>query len=582
MVSADSRKTGMKLRLALFTAMIMLALALGLLPSTKWTGRIFHSCGYYFMFSAFLLWVVTILSHYPGRILPMLKKHCGALFLSFVLMASLFVISPPKYKILADEANLLGVSLSMYNEKASSLTLEIVSVDDKRQIKYGPTKRPLLYSALVSFCHSLTGYRAENGFAVNFIFGFLSLFCIYLTAVRYFSKALAFLAMLIFAGCPIFCFWSTSAGFETLNLFFVLFVFAVLGKFLADKQAADLEILFFSLVLLAQCRYESALYTIAMVFMLPLVLKKDIVEKLSPTILFVPFLFVTVLWQRRMFSDYVEPIRIAAENYQFESTAFHLGLFWTNVKKNLFVLSGFDPNYGFSPFLFLLFLLGGYLAIKRLLLSHSEISPGKKWFFGYVLVTLLLQTTIIFTYKWGDFTSPVANRFAMVFLPYLAFPVLFFVRELKDNRILTVRLAMLLAVFHMIWFRPYAAEENLTKNLALTHEYDRVLEYLKSNLEDEKQVLIISAFPNLYAIHKYNSIHIVTANREPERFRFLSKVHYDRTLVVQKFSRETGKPIEGERLPGYVQKPLKTIKIGPEIFVKISELHTGRQGWEPE
>ena len=70
--------------------------------------------------------------------------------------------------------------------------------------------------------------------------------------------------------------WVTSSGFETLNLFFIIYTIYLFNKVIATRNIQNTELLFLTLVLVSQCRYESAIFTLAFLFLLPMLLKKEI------------------------------------------------------------------------------------------------------------------------------------------------------------------------------------------------------------------------------------------------------------------------------------------------------------------
>src|SRR4030042_6311689 len=78
---------------------------------TQW----FSASGYYFILSAFGLWMFSLLpSDLPrAQIRAFLHRHGLAFGLAVLLSIGAFVISPPKFRILADETNLIGMSAAM-------------------------------------------------------------------------------------------------------------------------------------------------------------------------------------------------------------------------------------------------------------------------------------------------------------------------------------------------------------------------------------------------------------------------------------------------------------------------------------
>ena len=158
-------------RVLLFSLIVFFALSIGIFLPVKWIAVLFHHTAYYFIFFAFILWTLLLAKVGYKKFWLVLYKNHIALILSIVFIILIFIISPPKFKILADEANLVGVSMSMHHDKTVSLPLQGLSIDyEPSSYLYSSGKRPLLYPLIVSFIHSTLGYSANNGLIVNFLF----------------------------------------------------------------------------------------------------------------------------------------------------------------------------------------------------------------------------------------------------------------------------------------------------------------------------------------------------------------------------------------------------------------------------
>ena len=160
---------------------IFASILAGILPSKKYILILFEYTGYYFVFVAFFVWVAFLFKFYFSQLKFLLRNHYDGLLLSAVLIVLIFCIAPPKFKVLSDETNLVGISMAMYQSKKASLPLRGFNVDFQKPEYFSKIdKRPILYPLLVSFVHTLRGYSAYNGFVVNFICGFMVLFLFYL------------------------------------------------------------------------------------------------------------------------------------------------------------------------------------------------------------------------------------------------------------------------------------------------------------------------------------------------------------------------------------------------------------------
>src|SRR6056297_1459804 len=97
---------------ALFSLIALLALITGFSWPEQLLRPLFHCIGYYFVLIAFILWGIRLAEVLGHDFISRIKSHYAALLLAVILMGLIFHMSPPKFKILADETNLVGVSMA--------------------------------------------------------------------------------------------------------------------------------------------------------------------------------------------------------------------------------------------------------------------------------------------------------------------------------------------------------------------------------------------------------------------------------------------------------------------------------------
>ena len=119
----------------------------------------------------------------------------------------------------------------------------------------------------------------------------------------HFPRLYALISILIVASLPNFVIWVTSSGFETLNLFFIVLTLFLFNKVIATKSIQHAELLFLTLVLVSQCRYESIIFAVAILFLLPIFLNKKSLAGFSIITYLTPTLFIPVLWLPRLYAD---------------------------------------------------------------------------------------------------------------------------------------------------------------------------------------------------------------------------------------------------------------------------------------
>jgi len=262
-----------------------------------------------------------------------------------------------------------------------------------------------MHPLTISFIHSILGYSANNGFIVNFLSGVLILFFFYLFLTCFFQKFYAILSIIIMASFPNFVFWVTSSGFESINLFFVIFVFILFHKFLIHRDIEVAELLFLSLILLAQCRYESIIFFTAIILLIPYLFNRSIIHKYTFITYITPILLVPIIWQRKLYIHVSEPVRIGLEIYEKTDQLFCFNNFISNFSKNVFVLLGLNSNYGFIPVISLLAIIGFYLIVKKNIVGFSKTDLKNELIYFYGLTSFFSDFDYLFFLLLGEFYS---------------------------------------------------------------------------------------------------------------------------------------------------------------------------------
>ena len=191
---------------------------------------------WYFLAFALFLWLQQCFNLFPtpAEIRQHLGRHLWPGLLAAGLSVAAMFASPPDFRILADETNLLSMAMAMYDEHACTNPTQMVSYYHgmRRVISQVTDMRPGFFPFAVSALHSLTGYRPENAFAVNAMAGFTCLFLVYYLVQLFWGRFWGTVAMLLLGSFPVFALYMTSAGFEVFNLAFVLVFLLLLNRFI--------------------------------------------------------------------------------------------------------------------------------------------------------------------------------------------------------------------------------------------------------------------------------------------------------------------------------------------------------------
>ena len=565
------------LKLTILGILICASILAGMLPSPKSIYFILEYSGYYFILFSFFLWLAHLIKLNFAQLKLILLKHYDGLLLSSILMLLIFCIAPPKFKILNDETNLVGVSMSMYQSKKASLPIQGVNLD-YRQPEYKTTigKRPLLYPLLVSFIHSLRGYSAYNGFVANFILGILALFVIYLFICDYFPRIYALLSILILASLPNFVLWVTSSGFETLNLFFIVCTIFLFKKVLTSRSIQQAELFFLTLVLLSQCRYESIIFTIAILFLLPMLLDKKSISEFSFLTFITPVLFIPIIWQPRLYAGQPVVNKVGSAVVQTPNLlqSFSFSNIFSNSASNLTVFLGLDPHLGFSWMVSAISIAGFYQMTKRLIVDYRSKSSQFRTMWYFTAATFCLLYLVQVSFYLGNMTIYTQNRFAMAYLPCMVVPAVFFIHEILNKAHISKKiLVVIFFVFHLLYFWPYGSQQLLVNTGSIPYEYNTTLRYLKDTFKRNTNILIISERPNLYIVHYKGAVDFAYANQNGDKIRDHYGKEFDHILVLQKFLYKTRAPLKNQHLNhSYRLAELKNLNLTQTEYLKISKL----------
>jgi len=571
-ISFSGVSFSMFIRLTLFFISALSAIGLGFFLPNRLISLFFHYSGYYFIFFAFILWGFLVIELIKNNLLRQIKEHSAAFLIAAGLMFLIFHMSPPKFKILADEINLISVSMAMHQNKTASMPLEGLAVeyypfDYKQRIN----PRPLLYPFVVSIIHSLFGYSPYNGMVVNFLFGICILFLIYILISEVFSIFFGIAAMIITASFPVFIFWVTSSGFETINLFFIIVVIWGLFLFLKSREVRYAEFVLVSLVLLSNCRYESALFFFPLIFLTPLFFNKHIIAAYRIYVLCFPLFFLPLVWQRQV--AFLDPFVRGDMGLETTGHTFGITNFMNNFSQNIFVLTGANTDFGFLLLIFIAAVAGIYLSIKKLLFARNAISPINQSLGLYITISGVLLFTLYTSFFWGQFATDINNRLAMSMLPFIIFPAVYFMYRLFHQRIQTAGFLLLfLLMAQMVYYWPVAAEQRLLKRNALHCLNEKVTRYLYQHYDmKNEKLLLISDRPNLFVIHRIGAIGFQNALKNQKKLHYLDNVYYDHILVFQKCNPITNEVQPDNRLnEGFQLNEIHRINVSPDYYLRVS------------
>ena len=254
------------LRLLLFGAVALVSVYYGFLAhDVAAAGRLVQQSGYYVVAGTFLWFLGALVGLAPDlwQTRPILTGRESLVLLSLVTALTLVAIltAPYTYKVLYDEFVLQATAQNLHEVREVGATTRGYFVDGVfRGVSSYLDKRPIFFAFLVSLLHDLTGYREANAFALNTALFPAVLGMLYLLARRVLTHAGACAAVAGLGAYSLMAYNATGAGMEMLNLAMLLFTIWLAASYLDSPDEPRLAALVLAAVLLAQARYESALY----------------------------------------------------------------------------------------------------------------------------------------------------------------------------------------------------------------------------------------------------------------------------------------------------------------------------------
>lgn len=318
------------------------------------------------------------------------------------------------FKILMDEAMLLGTSMSMHFDKVALVPMRGHDIQGAFQTLGGQLdKRPLFQPFLTSLVHSLSGYRPENVFALNTVLTFVFLGLTYVTGRQVGGRAAGVVAVLMLTSLPLLAQNANGGGFELLNLVMILSTLLLAVRFAARRDPESQEAMTLSAVLLAQTRYESVLFVLPVAAIILWVWWRERRPILSPVFCFAPLLLLPYALHNRVFSVRTSAWELASQpGYE---RVFSPGYVPDNIGHALnffFNTTGEQSNSLVIAILgFLAVPFFALWAIKTL--ARARESEPSRLVLAVFALGFAAHTALLLCYFWGKFDDPVIRRLSL-------------------------------------------------------------------------------------------------------------------------------------------------------------------------
>ena len=470
-----------------------------------------------------------------------------------------------KFRVLADETNLVGSSMSLYTDRLYQNVLEgYFYYDQFHPVTTVLDKRPGLYPFLMYLLHCLFGYDAYHGFVVNGIAAALSAMLVFRIGNRMGGHPTGAFAVLTLVGLPIFALGATSSGYEVLNQLLLLATFWQLVRFLELTTPARLQLLLLTGLAAAEVRYESILVLLpigaAACYRFRILSAGKSIYALAVT----PLLTVPLHWQRT--------VTTALNEGDSEATKIFDLAHWSENVKHLGEYL-FDPHfvgYPIAPIISVLAIIGAVILAHKLF-RNTDRKPRV-----VALLTagaLILIVSVQLAYYRGDPRQPAAQRIAIGYSGTLAL-----LAALALSRWAAVPklggLSWALAIFLCLDGMSRAAADEQGNQLLIARQYKTSCEFLQT--QPRAGTLLIADRPGLFVVHRYGAISGQRLHSETESIiAAMSNKLLTNVLIEQRIYLDESQPPSPAIPTGFSSEPLYEFQNDARYRVRISRLSPG-------
>ncbi len=383
--------------------------------------RLINHGGYFIMAGTFAAWLVCLWRLWPrfqglagdNRQAPPERRGWWWVFAVIgVLMSAVVGMESMRSKILYDEFALQSTAFNMhYFREVAAMVRGYEFMGTFTSLDNYLDKRPYFYPFLVSLVHDFTGYRPLNAYLLNLALMPIALLLVFDLGRQWHGWWGGLVAMVLLGVLPLFGQNATGSGMEMINLVMLLLAVRVGGIYLRSPDPSSLSAFCLTTVLLAQCRYESALFVAcAGVVILWGWWRADRVV-LSPAAALTPLLLVPVAWHNKVLSN----TPVLWEMREEQTSRFGWEYVPDNAAGVIEFFLGMDRDASNSLFVSAVGALGlamvAGLVIPRLRQpkwQDPHAIAGLVFMFGVVANLVLLLF-----YFWSRFTDPMASRFSL-------------------------------------------------------------------------------------------------------------------------------------------------------------------------
>lgn len=568
---------GLRLRIVLLLISGLSATALGfwLIPPFTAIALVRHG-GYYLIGFATLAFAYALfqLHRETPRKARWSRNHVILAALSLLIVVLWQLNGTRGFKILWDELTINATAMSMHFDREVFVPLKAHDYDGAYHAISGLVdKRPLFFPFLLSLVHDLTGYRPENALGLNAVLSFVCLFLTGRIGQRLGGHVYAgIVAVLLLGGLPLFSFNVTGGGFELLNVVMILVVLALGWRYLESPRPVTLNAFVLGGVLLAQTRYESALFIAAVGALILFEWWRSRRPIITWAVLIAPLLLLLVPLVEKVFT-----VNTAFWQVRDGGEAFDPHYFFSNLGgavEFLFTVDGFQLS---SPVLSSIGLVSVVLVGVHLVLRwRTTVLDPVMCAFSAFAVVILANFGLLLCYHWGQLQDPMAMRLAFPLLVLFTLaPAIVFGRWIKSSAAWIPALGIP-AAWLLLGAVPIAARSETCKAILPFRE----LKLQKSLLDSRQGHHDLYAFTSPLGpiVYRRPALSVaVLAERAAQMAFHLEQGTYENVWVFQRIGIDpvtrAEKPDEYSTLgPEFILEPVLERKFLPFIVSRVSRL----------
>jgi hypothetical protein len=486
------------------------------------------------------------------------------------------------FKIVMDELMLLGTSLNMHLTRTVAVPFRGGNIQGAFTVFEGVMdKRQLFFPFLESLLHDVTGYRPENAFVLNGALTFIFLGLVFAFGKRVAGRRAGWLGVALFAGLPLLAQNATGGGFELLNLVMILAAMMTSATFVERRDAASFTALCFTAMLLAQVRYESAVFLLPVAGIILWVWREEGRAEMPWSVILIPPLMIHCALHTRIFDirasawqmlskpEYSKPFSAAyIPGNLGHAAAFFFGK--STDQPNSIVLS----VLGCLALAFFLLLVSKRVASLR---TETPISVITVFFaVGFIAHFLLMMC-----YFWGQFDDAVIRRLSLPTNLLLVVATLAVLPQFPRPAVVKTLLGVVVLGI-LVQGVPSMASHAYSQLYLPGLETEWRRQFIRDH--PAKDYLVIDNDSILWVAHEVSATTVEAASKRSVDLAFFMKTHsFSDIFVFQRYNvdPDTGKMTlrEGDDLgPDYVLETVRAERLMLLTQTRISRLVEIRDG----